>query len=95
MSNARNSGLVSRTLRATYCAGLVALRMSDRWLAQGQGVHDSLKCPACELLLFDVLVEDRRSETTTIDLSSIDLGKIQKWALSCDLCRALIDLYGH
>jgi hypothetical protein len=69
--------------------------MTDRWLAQGQASHGSLKCPACDLLPFDVLAEDRSPEPTTIDFNSFDIDRTRKWSSRCDFCRALVDLYGH
>lgn len=52
--------------------------MTNWWLAQGLTSHDGLKCPACDLLPFDVLAEDRSPEPTTIDFNRLDMDRIEK-----------------
>lgn len=69
--------------------------MTDRWLAQRQAVHESLKCPACDLLPFDALAEDKIPAPTTIDLDSVDIERLRKRSAKCGFCRALVDLREH
>lgn len=69
--------------------------MTARWPAQRQADHGTLNCPACHLLPFDALAEDRSPEPTTIDLNNLDVERIRMWSSNCDFCRALADLQDH
>lgn len=75
-------------------ADSLAWRMTNRSPAQRQA-DPPLKCPACDLLPFDGLAEDRSPEPTTIHLNNLDVEKIRTWSSDCDFCRALADLQDH
>lgn len=69
--------------------------MTDARLSGRQALYESRKCPACDLLPFDALADDRTPPPTTIDLGSIDIERLRERSTKCDFCRSLVDLREH
>lgn len=62
---------------------------------KGHASYANRRCPACDLLPFEVLTEEQTPPLTTIELDGIDVEALHKQSSKCDFCRALIDLREH